>query len=501
MHERRKTRKRLALLALALTPSAAVLLYGLEQPHLGFFKDDGVYLASAYSLASGDGYRTASLPGTPWQVKYPPLYPALLSAALLPDGPLEVQFSIASVLNWLALPIFAILVLRLFEKEHFPAPLLLTLVCLAFAGTVTAAHTLLADLWMTVAVIGVFLFRERSPGAAGLLGAAAYLFRTAALPVLAAVPAEYLLRRRFRDAALFCLIIAPVMVGWALWSNAHAGPLRDYNDYFQSTYSNVMAYEQPWTLPWTWFVWQAKRVLTQIGRICIPDLLGGPALHPLRLAAGAALAASAVFLPRIYAVSVFLYLLTLVLWPWYVYPRLIVPVAPFLVAAAAKALQSLSRRKITLPTAPIAAVFVMFLVGEAGRQAAVIRAGKETLARESAMYTWVQQNTDPAATFAAYRDALLFFRTKKRAESIHSSVREEILDPGAPAKRLEGLAEWARKRGHAYVVYHPSDYQMQEDLARRVRERLAQEGEAVFEHDGLVIFRLKQPDFDPSDRQ
>lgn len=68
----------------------------MEQPHLGFFKDDGVYLASAYSLASGDGYRTASLPGTPWQVKYPPLYPALLSAALLPDGPLEVQFSIAS---------------------------------------------------------------------------------------------------------------------------------------------------------------------------------------------------------------------------------------------------------------------------------------------------------------------------------------------------------------------------------------------------------------------
>ncbi len=59
-------------------------------PHLGFYHDDSIYWVSARSLATGDGYRIESLPGEPYQTKYPPLYPALLAADL------EAQSAISS---------------------------------------------------------------------------------------------------------------------------------------------------------------------------------------------------------------------------------------------------------------------------------------------------------------------------------------------------------------------------------------------------------------------
>ena len=45
----------------------------------GMFHDDGVYLVTAKALATGQGYRIASLPGQPAQTKYPELFPWLLS--------------------------------------------------------------------------------------------------------------------------------------------------------------------------------------------------------------------------------------------------------------------------------------------------------------------------------------------------------------------------------------------------------------------------------------
>jgi len=45
----------------------------------GVWEDDGVYLVTAKSLAEGTGYRRIDLPGQPFQTKYPPLYPFLLS--------------------------------------------------------------------------------------------------------------------------------------------------------------------------------------------------------------------------------------------------------------------------------------------------------------------------------------------------------------------------------------------------------------------------------------
>jgi len=75
--------RRLLALAvlLALLPSAWLAWTFRDMPHLGQYHDDMIYWVTAKSLAQGSGYRILSLPDQPYQTKYPPLYPLLLSAA------------------------------------------------------------------------------------------------------------------------------------------------------------------------------------------------------------------------------------------------------------------------------------------------------------------------------------------------------------------------------------------------------------------------------------
>ncbi len=77
----------------ALAPSAYLAWTLRTMPHLGFYHDDSIYWVSGRSLAMGDGYRIESLPGQPYQTKYPPLYPALLAGNLEGRSPVSSQSS------------------------------------------------------------------------------------------------------------------------------------------------------------------------------------------------------------------------------------------------------------------------------------------------------------------------------------------------------------------------------------------------------------------------
>src|SRR5438067_10250040 len=67
----------LAALVAVFAITATVVL--TSTPVIGAFEDDGIYLVTAKSIAEGSGYRRLDLPGEPFQTKYPPLYPFLLS--------------------------------------------------------------------------------------------------------------------------------------------------------------------------------------------------------------------------------------------------------------------------------------------------------------------------------------------------------------------------------------------------------------------------------------
>src|SRR5215468_8168377 len=99
-----------ALLALLILIAAAVIYWTIVNPdRFGGFHDDGIYVTTAKSLASGNGYRIISLPGEPAETKYPPLYPFLLSLvwrakSSFPENLLPVLcLSIAATLGFLAI--------------------------------------------------------------------------------------------------------------------------------------------------------------------------------------------------------------------------------------------------------------------------------------------------------------------------------------------------------------------------------------------------------------
>ena len=59
---------------------------------VGLFHDDGIYAVLAKALSKGMGYRLISLPSAPFQIKYPVIYPYLLSWAwwLNPSFPANI---------------------------------------------------------------------------------------------------------------------------------------------------------------------------------------------------------------------------------------------------------------------------------------------------------------------------------------------------------------------------------------------------------------------------
>src|SRR5580692_6548557 len=90
----------------ALAPSAYLAWTLRTMPHLGFYHDDSIYWVSARSLAMGEGYRIESLPGQPFQTKYPPLYCALLAGIWKPDPQFPSNLPLATLFAWLLLPVF-----------------------------------------------------------------------------------------------------------------------------------------------------------------------------------------------------------------------------------------------------------------------------------------------------------------------------------------------------------------------------------------------------------
>jgi len=99
----------LAVLAFVVLGASA-----LHTERIGVFVDDAIYLASGIELGHGRGYRVSFLPGSPLAGKYPPLYPVVLGVAswVVPDLPAGLVYYKALTLL-LALPGIVLLVVWL----------------------------------------------------------------------------------------------------------------------------------------------------------------------------------------------------------------------------------------------------------------------------------------------------------------------------------------------------------------------------------------------------
>jgi hypothetical protein len=229
--------------------------------------DGSVYYVLGTSLASGDGYRIGSEPGSPRALQYPPLLPAIVALherALGTNDPALVgpwlRISYAFIFG-----IYAVAVLRLAKRYLRPVlAVTATTLCLLNPFTIFLSDLLFAEL--PFAVISVFFAlvaggpppRSRPwlrEAASFVLAASGFLLRSAGVALLAAWVLQAVLRRRWRQAivrgvlALLPIICWQAYVGHVQATDEYSHPAYEYQrapyQYYNVSYLQNMLLVDP----------------------------------------------------------------------------------------------------------------------------------------------------------------------------------------------------------------------------------------------------------------
>ena len=233
--------------AAALIAAGAVLLgAALSNPSVtGLYHDDGIYIATAKSLAETGSYRLIDLPGAPLQTKYPPLYPALLALAWRAHPSFPWNLWLLKLVNAFLLGALVLLVHRWLSRASLLTPVvrLLAVAVMATApGLLSWADLVLSDLTFLVLVLATMLAdpAER-PGShlgtttiAGALAAASALTRTLGLAVCLGLVWHVWFHRGWRDAAKMAAVEALLLLPWAVVVHSSAAAPNELLSYYTS---------------------------------------------------------------------------------------------------------------------------------------------------------------------------------------------------------------------------------------------------------------------------
>jgi hypothetical protein len=509
------------LILFALAPSGSLAWNWRAMPQLGLHHDDAVYLVSARSLAEGNGYRIASLPGQPFQTKYPPVLPFLLAGLWklglrFPEG-----LPAVALLAWLMLPPYLILARAVFrdfgfEEKHLAALTLLAathpIVCLL----ATVAMSDLLFLWLLLAAI---LLAERAHNrgkpallalAAGGVAALAYLTRSAALPLAVTSPACFLYRRQFRRAFLFLCGMLPAIVGWQAWTwwrrlSTVDPALLYYTDYMGLQRATVNGDN---LLRVVWINLDA--VLRSIGNLVALGSAIAPNPHVARLLAIAAIAGIVRLARRSsrlqYPAAAAGMAASLLVYHYTPDERLCLPLFPLVLmgfwteaTCFAFAIRKSWRSGVAGRVAACLAATVLgatgvylaasYAVGDAILIPETFRLCRSRLAAHLEGYRWLRLNTAPDASIYAYDDPLLYLYTGRRALGLTMPYgRAFSPDPVSEGDRFaSAVPRLAREHGLDYLFLTKDDFYREQRAYLTLRaaepeKKLAREfasGEAV----------------------
>jgi hypothetical protein len=451
---------------------AAMIL--LRSPAVGVFHDDGIYLVTAKSLATGEGYRIQSLPGAPLQTKYPVLFPFFLSvvwraAPVFPGNLLWLRLvPFVAGVSWLVLS------WRVIRRSGASTEVAALAVMLTAASpwSLFLSTTLLSETLFAVFVAGGVLLLARTDSrdqyislAAGALMGAAVLTRTAGAAPAAAGAIVLAMRRQWGACGRYLIASSVVSLPWFLWSAAHAAdPIADpfysganyrsWNIIFNYSWEDKLAiagvnafwatqFGQFWGLPLgTWPGWVAAAT-------CSVWILRGLWLE--RRSA-----------PAIVCVA---YIALLLAWA---FPplRFMVPVLPFLAwhlfVGAGRA------RPLALMAGSLLVVSATLATRDVAR-ASEARGGTWFNADQvddwrgiQDLYEWIANHTAPDAVVVATHDPTFYLFTGRRA------IRPDSMDPlmlyynvrgrsPEPKAETEAFRQRLLRVAGDYVVVTPRD--------------------------------------------
>jgi hypothetical protein len=462
-----------AAFLVVLLPAVALAYFHRDLPSLGAYHDDGIYLVTAKAIADGRGYRVESLPDERWQSKYPPIFPLLLAAVwrISPQFPANAMGFL--MVAWAALPILLLLQARMLVALEFRLAdqAIACLAILAYQGTLLLSVTLLSDLWFCCEVLLVIWLAERAsePGAhwktagiAGLAAAIAYLTKCAGIVLFGSVICVMVYKRRWRNVLVFGAVFGPVIGIWSGWSIMHSHPVSDYNDIFYSSYFKEFAYKTAFAELLARLPGRANEFALHLGSVLIPQFLSGAVfdwLRRLTVIIGVAGIMTMFRSGKIwhYVAFAVLYVAEMCIWPSPLFPRYVLPVVPLLIAGLltlprnywpeiGRSQHSMAPRWEPLVTGLL--VYFYFVQCFQAIQAATILRGERQSLEQA--YTWISHNVPADASMVAFRDPVLYLYSGLHAEGLHSSGLEGVM-------RCLNIADFARRRGHRYVVIGPKD--------------------------------------------
>lgn len=228
-------------------------VHAIDTENMGFTHDDGVYAIVGKSLALGKGFKLLHVIGQPGQIKYPFIYPLILSVVWFfsPHFPenlpallyMTIAFTIAS--GWL-------MFIWLKDCQKMPGWLVLTLAVIIptnfyFIYFFSMVMSEAPYLFFTLLIL--WYFHRITQSAQPLqkkelfwlvtLSSLCFLTRVLGLAMMAGVGVWLLLNRQWKNALIYglgCLFTG--ILPWVFWVKFNTPPVNDLNYPLVNAYSN-----------------------------------------------------------------------------------------------------------------------------------------------------------------------------------------------------------------------------------------------------------------------
>lgn len=470
-----------SVVALSLLPSAGITWQFRDLPQLGSSHDDGIYWTTARSIAQRHEYRIESLPGEPWQTKYPPLYPAYLSLAWMLNPSFPSNLPAAALLMWLCFPLFIAGAWRFFRASGFDEWQAVTLAAVTalLPQSIFTANLLMSDLLCAAILLWCLDQCEANPALAGVLAGIAYVTRTAALPILFAVPVYYIIRRRPRSTLVFSLSALPFIAAWHIWCAFRGSPAHDEVTLYYTNYLRYQMEAVPLDrLPehiWT----NLGHLLNSISLLLAIDTGGTLPLSLLQPLIAAGCISGVIRMIRRnqrtlpYALFALLYGMMIAVWFYAPNRRFLMPILPLFLAGIWVEVSHLGRMvQQSWRTARVASVLVAsalaglaLLFGSTLLKEyriggpAVFASERQRRDLLASAYEWVRANTSQDALFFAVNDPVLYLRTGRHALRRGDMGDLFVQHAAGTLRPSEGFLRFIREQRLTHLLITTNDFE------------------------------------------
>jgi hypothetical protein len=484
------------LFILLLVPSAWFAWQNRHMPQFGQAHDDAIYYIASKSLAGGQGYRISSLPQTPFETKYPPLLPWLLTIAWFVQPRFPENLAIATAIQWTMIPPFLWLCAAWFRRVGFSEPYRwLAVAVLAIQPyTVMFAAGIFTETLYAGFLLGSLIATDKArlhadgsrwglywSVVAGALAGVGYLARSAGVVAIVAGPLAFLLWKKRREALAFFLGMIPMVVGWMAWARLHQASSTGFVSLYNTNYLGFQLANVHWNdlgaVAWT----NLAHMLYEMGALLFPLEDASFVMQLVRDTVAVAIIWRLFCRRRDPALQPYLWfaalsIVELLVWHFPPNLRLMYPLVPLFAAGLIWESQNLvhmiqrclrhrdrSQRVAAWIIGSVAAAAGLFgLWTQVYMTFRVLpeltRTNESILEERGEAYRWIGQHVDSSLNVMAINPALYLYTGRHTASTGIMPIAWYRHDQARMLAPFRGISAFASENHLDYIYMHDSDY-------------------------------------------